>query len=137
MTKAEILKFINTCKDCAVATVEGHKPHVRFFTIHKADENGIFLQTWILKDIYKQIEKNPEAELCFANFKGIQIRVSGKLELVDDMALKQEVVAERKFMKPIVDEKGWGVVAMYRLKNGKAVVWTHEVNFAPKAYIEL
>jgi pyridoxamine 5'-phosphate oxidase len=137
MTKAEILKFINANKDCSVATVEGNKPRVRFLSIHKANENGIFLQTWTLKDIYKQLQKNPETELCFTNFKGIQVRVSGKLELVDDMALKQEVVAERKFMKPVVDSKGWDVVAMYLLKNGKASVWTHEVNFAPKTYIDL
>jgi pyridoxamine 5'-phosphate oxidase len=138
MTKAEILNFINANRDCSVATVEGNKPHVRVFTIFKADENGILFQTWTLKDIYEQLQKNPETELCFKDPKGgLQVRISGKLELVDDMALKKEVVAERTFMKAVVDSKGWGVVAMYRLKDGKASVWTPKVNFDPKTYIDI
>jgi pyridoxamine 5'-phosphate oxidase len=138
MTKTEILDFIKVNPDAFVATVEGNKPHVRTFTTYKADENGIIFQTWTLKDMYQQLQKNPAVELCYKDAKGrAQVRISGTLELVNDMALKKQVVADRPFMKPTVDAKGWDVVAMYRLKNGKATVWTGATNFAPKTYTDL
>lgn len=120
-----------------MATVEGNKPHVRGIGIYNADENGIIIQTWKIKDIYQQIIKNPEVELCFNDFKArVQVRVSGKIELIEDLALKQQVVADRPFMKPTVESKGYDVVAMYRLK-GRATVWTMDTNFAPKTYVDL
>jgi pyridoxamine 5'-phosphate oxidase len=137
MTKAEILNLIQNNRTCFMATVEGKKPHVRGIMIVDADENGIIIQTWKIKDIYRQLTNNPEVELCFNDFKaGVQVRVSGRVELIEDLSLKQKVVAERPFMKPTVDSKGYDVVAMYRLK-GKATVWTGATNFAPKTYIDL
>jgi len=137
MTKAEILNLIKNNRTCFMATVEGNKPHVRGIGIYNADENGIIIQTWKIKDIYQQIIKNPEVELCFNDFKArVQVRVSGKIELIEDLALKQQVVADRPFMKPTVESKGYDVVAMYRLK-GRATVWTMDTNFAPKTYVDL
>ena len=137
MTKDEILNFIKANHRCFMATVEDNKPHVRGIGIYNADENGIIIQTWKIKDIYQQITKNQEVELCFNDFKaGIQVRVSGRLEMIEDLALKQKVVADRPFMKPIVESKGYDVVALFRLK-GKATVWTMAINFEPKTYVDL
>lgn len=136
MNKAEILTFINANPICYLATVENNKPHVRGLRIYKADESGIYFQTWKIKDIHKQLVNNPEVELCFAN-NDTQIRISGKLELVEDMDLKQEAAEKRTFMKPIIDAKGgWDIVAMYRLTKGKACSWTMATNFDPKNYID-
>ncbi|MFC1873683.1 pyridoxamine 5'-phosphate oxidase family protein [Chloroflexota bacterium] len=137
MTKAEILDLIRANRTCFMATVEGNKPHVRGIGIYDVDENGIIIQTWTIKDIHKQIVENPQVELCFNDLKaGIQVRISGKAEIIDDMAFKQKVVETRAFMKPIVEEKGWDVVAIYRIR-GKATVWTMATNFAPKTYVDL
>jgi pyridoxamine 5'-phosphate oxidase len=137
MNKTEILAFINTNPTCFVATIENNKPHVRGLAMYKADETGIYFQTWKLKDISKQLTKIPDVELCFTS-KDAQVRISGKLELVEDMALKQEVVAKRTFMKGIIEARGgWDIVAMYRMKKGKACVWTMATNFEPKTYIDI
>jgi pyridoxamine 5'-phosphate oxidase len=138
MTKTEILDFIKANPDGFVATVEGNKPRVRALLTYKADETGIIFQTWTLKDIHQQLQKNPFVEVCYKDSKGrVQVRISGTMELVNDMALKKQVVTDRPFMKSTVESKGWEVVAMYRLKNGKATVWTGAANFAPKTYIDL
>ena len=135
MTKAEILELIRANRTCFMATVEGNKPHVRGMGIYDADENGIIIQTWTIKDIHKQIVANPEVELCFNDFKaGIQVRISGRAEIIDDLDFKKQVVEKRAFMKPTVEEKGWDVVALYRVR-GKATVWSRAVNFEPKEYI--
>ena len=136
MTKAEILTLIKANPTAYMATVEGRKPHVRAMGIYEADESGIIIQTWTIKDIHKQILKNPEVELCFNDLKsGTQVRISGKAEIINDLDFKKKVVEKRAFMRPTVEEKGWDVVALYRIK-GKATVWTRAANFEPKTYID-
>jgi len=137
MTKEEILAIIKANPIGYMATVEGNRPHVRAMGIYKADENGIIIQTWTIKDIHRQIVNNPEIEICFNDMKaGIQVRVSGKAEIIKDMDFIKKAVEERPFMKPVVAEKGINVVALYRLK-GKATTWTMAANFVPKTYVEL
>jgi pyridoxamine 5'-phosphate oxidase len=138
MTKSEILAFIKANPEGYVATVEGNKPRVRAFTTYRVDESGIIFQTWTLKDIYQQLQNNPAVEVCYKDPKGrFQLRISGTMELLNDMALKKQVVADRPFMKPTVDAKGLDVVALYRIKNAKATMWTGATNFDPKTYIDL
>ena len=137
MTKAEIINLIKANPRCFMATVEGGKPHVRCMGIYDADEDGIIIQTWTIKDIHQQIVDNPEVELCFNDFRGgVQVRVSGVAQIIDDLGFKQKVVEKRQFMKPTVEKRGIEVVALYRLK-GKATVWTRDINFEPKEYIYL
>ena len=137
MTKEEIFAFINANRTAWMATVEGDQPRVRAMGIPKADENGIIIQTWTIKDIHKQVVDNPKIELCFNDLKGgVQVRVSGTAEIIDDVGVKEKMVKERPFMKPTVEKHGIDVVALYRLK-GKATVWTMAQNFEPKEYIDL
>ena len=137
MNKDEIYAFLNANRDCFMATVEGNKPHVRAIAIVKADENGIIIETGTFKDVYKQMSANPNVELCFYNAKqGMQIRVSGAVEAVDDMELKDEIIAQRPFLKQRVEEGGYEAMAVYRLK-GVAHVWTFQTGFGPKTYIQL
>jgi len=137
MNKSEILAFLNANPSCHLATVEGNKPHVRGMRIYKADENGIILQTAKMKDLHKQLSENPNVELCFNNYKdNIQIRVSGTVELVEDMDLKNEIIAKRQFLKPRIEKEGYEL-AIYRLERGVAIVWTFETDLVPKTYIKL
>jgi pyridoxamine 5'-phosphate oxidase len=137
MTKAEIMAFMNANRDCHMATVEGNKPHVRAMGMVKADENGIIIEVGIYKDVYKQLLANPNVELCFNNFKqGIQVRVSGAVEPVDDIKLKDEIIALRPFLKPRFEKGGYGAIGIFRV-NGKAHVWTMETNFDPKKYVQI
>ena len=137
MNKAEILAFINANRDCHMATVEGNQPRVRAMGIVRADENGIIIETGTFKDVYKQMVANPNVELCFYNAKqGIQVRVSGAVEPVDDRKLKDEIIAMRPFLKPRFEKGGYGAIGVFRLK-GKAYVWTMETSAEPKKYVQL
>jgi pyridoxamine 5'-phosphate oxidase len=137
MTKDEILTFINANRDCHMATVDGNLPRVRAIKVVKADENGIIIEIGIYKDVYKQLLANPNVELCFNNFEqGIQVRVSGAVEAVDDIKLKDEIIAERPFLKPRFEKGGYGAIGVFRVK-GQAHVWTMETNFEPKKYVQI
>jgi len=138
VNKGEILAFLMANPTCHLATVEGNKPHVRAMVIYRADENGIIFQSWTVKDVFKQLSENPEVELCFNNYQDrIQIRVSGTAELLEDIELKKEILAERPYLKQWVGELGYEAVAVYILMKPLATAWTREVNFAPKDYIAL
>lgn len=120
MDKNEILEFITKNPIGYLATAEGSKPHVRAFGMFKADENGIIYFTQKIKDVYKQLEKNPEVEVCyFAN--GTQIRVAGKMKQLDDMNIKKAIVEKAPFLKPQIDASGWDYLSVWLLK-GKAIV---------------
>ena len=140
MNKSEIFEFLNANPTFHLATVEGNKPHVRGMLMYRADENGIIFHTGKGKDLHKQLSADPHVELSFnnASFENlIQIRVGGTVELVEDLDLKKEIVDKREFLKPWVEKMGYELLAVYRMKNGVATVWTMKTNFAPKEFIQL
>ena len=138
MNKTEILAFLNANTTCYLATVEGDKPRVRAMGMVKADdENGVIIETGIFKDVYKQMVANPNVELCFYNAKdGVQIRVSGAVEPVDDIELKKEIVVQRPFLKERVEKGGYEAMGVFRLK-GNAYVWSFQTGSEPKKYVQL
>jgi len=140
MDKNDIFALINENQACHLATVENDVPHVRGILVYRADENGIVFHTGKFKDLYKQLCANPAVEFCFTNndmHNLIQVRVNGRVEPVEDMALKKEIVTERDFLKPWVDEQGYDGLAVFRLKNGLVTVWTMATNFSPKVWVDL
>ena len=138
MTKEEIFKYITKNPMFSLATVEGNKPHVRYMMLFRADDNGVIFMTTALKDLYKQLQVNPAIEMCFGKSDELfQIRISGSVEDINDLALKKEIVEQLPFLKPLVEEKGYEVIITYRVKEPKALYWSMESNFEPKKYIEL
>ncbi|UFS71911.1 pyridoxamine 5'-phosphate oxidase family protein [Geomonas sp. RF6] len=140
MDKKEILEFMTANPVFHLATAEGSKPHVRGMLLYRADENGIIFNTGKVKDLHQQLTANQQVELSFhnGNFENlIQVRVSGTAELVEDLDLKKEIIEQRDFLKPWVEEVGYEPVAVYRIRNGVATVWRLSGNLAPKEYVEL
>lgn len=140
MNKTEILQFLTANPVFHLATVEGNKPHVRGMLLYRADENGIIFNTGKVKDMYKQLIENPNVEMSFTNgiFENlIQVRISGTVEPLEDLELKKEIIEQRDFLKPWVEEVGYDAVAVFRLTKGTAVIWTMATNVAPKEFIEI
>ena len=144
MNKKEILEFINKNPAFHLATVEGDQPRCRGMFLFRADENGILFHSGTMKAVHHQIENNPKVELCFNDLqKGVQVRVAGKLEIVEDKALKDEICAHptRKFLQAWREsgtmDDFYNSFKVYRLAGGKAVVWTMATNFAPKEEVAL
>lgn len=144
MTKNEVFDLMNNNPAFFLATVEGDQPRVRGMLLYKANDEGIIFHTGTMKEVYHQIISNPKAELCFNDFKlGLQLRVSGDLELINDNHLKDEIAEHptRTFLKPWKEsgelENFYNTFAVFRLKNGIASTWTMATNFAPKEKIYL
>lgn len=144
MKKEQIFEVINKNPVFFLSTVEDAEPRVRGMMLYKADETGIVFHSGPFKDVYKQIQKNPNVQMCFYDKEqNIQIRVRGKLEITDDEKLKEEISSHptRVFMQGWkagkTKEEFYNMFSVFRLKNGKANVWTFQTNFAPKEDIIL
>jgi pyridoxamine 5'-phosphate oxidase len=138
MKKSDIFEFIRDNPIFALATVEDGSVRVRMMKIYRADENGIIFNTGENKDVHKQLQYNPEVELCFFNIdEEKQIRITGSVEVVEDALLKKEIGDDFPFLKKWVDSEGYDVLVVYCLKHGKAATWTMPTNFKPKEYVQL
>jgi pyridoxamine 5'-phosphate oxidase len=138
MTKEQVFELMKNNPVFAMATAEDNKPHVRMMMLYRADETGIIFNTGENKDVHRQLQANPEVELCFFDTNEVKhIRVTGSVEMVEDPSLKKEIGNDYQFLKKWVDSAGYDVLVVYRLKRGKATTWTMETNFKPKEYIQL
>ena len=134
MNKKEILAFITTNNIGWLATVEGNAARVRGMDTFRADENGLIFYTDKSKNVCKQMLKNPEIEVCYYA-GGIQVRVRGKAEPVEDINLKKEIVSKRPFYGEM-SEEDYKAMAVFRLK-GKATTWTMQDGDGPAKFIDL
>ena len=138
MTKQEIFEFVTKSPVFALATAQDNRPHVRYMMLYRADENGIIFSTGCDKDVHKQLTENPQVELCFLNQEtNMQVRIEGTVEMLEDLELKKQIVADFPFLKEWIDSEGYDVLITYALKNARAAIWTMETNFQPKQYIQL
>jgi uncharacterized pyridoxamine 5'-phosphate oxidase family protein len=145
LQKGQIFEVMNKNPVLFLATVEGTEPRVRGMMLYKADESGIIFHTGPHKDVYHQIIKNPIVQMCFYDAaQNIQIRVRGTVEKIDDETLKEEISNHptRAFMqgwkaKCATKEDFYKMFSVFRLKKGKANIWTFQTNFAPKEDIQL
>ena len=60
----EVYDFLKQCGTYYLATVEGDQPIVRPFGTVDLFEDKLYIQTGKVKDVSKQIQANPKAEIC-------------------------------------------------------------------------
>ncbi|MBN1799648.1 MAG: pyridoxamine 5'-phosphate oxidase family protein [Spirochaetales bacterium] len=139
MNKEQIFEFLNENGVAALATTDGERPYLRNVWTIKSDEKGILFHTSKMKDMFTQLMKNKNAEMCFLNEdKSVQIRVSGKARLIEDVTIKNDIVSKRPFLKEIEKQQGsLDFLAVFLLEHCIATVWTMESILAPKEYITL
>lgn len=97
MNKKEILALINEAHIGFLATLDDKVARVRCMETYRADENGLIFYTGKTKRVGQQLIKNPDIEVCYFH-KGIQVRVRGRMEFLEDDSLKKEIVCKREFL---------------------------------------
>ncbi|HNQ28736.1 MAG TPA: pyridoxamine 5'-phosphate oxidase family protein [Methanolinea sp.] len=129
MSFEECAVFANQHPVCAVATVDGDQPRVRFFLMWYADGTGFYFHTGKMKQIYRQLQQNPKVELCFYDPTppeqggGKMLRVTGRVEWKREQALVNRLLAERPWIRSLgtdIDQ----FLAIFRVKGGEAWFWT-------------
>ena len=116
----EVQEFVKSCGVYYLATVDGDKPRVRPFGTAEIFDNHLYIQTGKKKDVYKQIEKNPNVEL--SAFKdGKWIRVEGKLIPDDRVEAKKDMLDKNPTLRGMYDENDDNTIVLY-FESGKATI---------------
>lgn len=70
-------EFLKTNKEVAFATVENGKPKIRVFQIMKQQGHTLYLTTSPRKEVYRQLQQNPNIELL-AMRDNVSVRITGR-----------------------------------------------------------
>ena len=128
MNFQDCIKFANEHLVCHIATTEGNQPHVRILKMWFADDKGFYFQTESVKSVCKQLKKNNRVELCYYATEpspGTIMRVSGEVEFIDDLVLKNRVLTDRPFLKALgIKGPEDPLLVIFRVHSGEAYFWT-------------
>ena len=118
----EVQEFLKECGIYYLATVEGDQARVRPFGTAEIFEDHLYIQTGKKKDVFKQIENNPNVEIC--GFKdGKWIRVSGKLVLDDRVEAKKDMLDKNPDLRNMYDENDDNTEVLY-FESGVATIYS-------------
>ena len=87
----EVYEFLKKCGTYYLATVDGDQPRVRPFGTVNIFEDKLYIQTGKVKDVSKQIQKNPKVEICGFT-EGTWVRVAGELVRDDRIEAKKSML---------------------------------------------
>ena len=116
----EVQEFLKKCGVYYLATIDNGSPRVRPFGTAEIFENHLYIQTGKSKDVFKQIEKNNQVELC-AFKDGRWIRVSGKLIPDDRVEAKKDMLDKNPTLRGMYDENDDNTIVLY-FESGHAVI---------------
>lgn len=116
----EVRDFLKKCGVYYLATIEEDQPRVRPFGIAEIFDNHLYIQTGKKKNVFKQIEKNNNVEICgFTD--GKWIRISGKLVLDDRIEAKKYMLDQNPNLRSMYDENDDNTAVLY-FDNARAVI---------------
>lgn len=116
----DILEFLKECGVYYIATIDGDKPRVRPFGTIEIFEDKLYIQTGKNKNVYKQILKNNNVELC-ASKDGKWIRIEGKLIPDDRVEAKKHMLDKYPELRGMYNELDDNTIVLY-FENGKATI---------------
>lgn len=126
MDRRQILEFVRKNPTSFMATAEGGRPRVRAMDTPHVDDSGLTFCTGTGKDVARQLMADPWVELCYWSVEDkLQLRIRGRMEVLDDQELKEYIVENRfVFLKPVVAKYGWETLTLFRLASGEARTWS-------------
>ena len=94
----EVYDFLRAAGIYYLATAEGKQPRVRPFNTCVMYDDRIYIQTGKEKDVSKQMEANPNIEIC-AYKDGHWLRISAEAHCDDSITAKQFVLDQYPMLK--------------------------------------
>ena len=118
----EVYEFLRDSKVFYLATVDNDKPRVRPFGALNIFEDKLYIQTGKVKSVSKQMEINPNVEICAFN-NGKWIRVNGKLIPDDRREAKKDMLDKYPELRGMYNEDDDNTIVLY-FESFKAVIYS-------------
>ena len=115
----EVYEFIKKCGVYYLATIEDGKPKNRPFGTINIFEDKLYIQTGKSKNVSKQIQKNPNVEICC--FDGdTWLRLNGELVRDDRVEAKESLLSNYPELRQMYSAEDADTEVLY-FKNAEAV----------------
>lgn len=114
----EVYDFLKQCGTYYLATVEGDQPRVRPFGTVDLFEDKLYIQTGKVKDVSKQIQVNPKAEICAFDGKR-WLRIAATMVRDDRVEPKVHMLDNYPNLKAMYDPEDDNTEVLY-LKDATA-----------------
>lgn len=96
----QVQAYLKECGAFYIATIDGDQPRVRPFGVSEIIDGRFYIMTGKVKNVFKQIEKNPKCEICALKPSGSEwMRLSGTLVLDETLARKEEFLNRNEGLK--------------------------------------
>ena len=96
------LDFLREHKDVAFATCDGNLPKVRVFQIMKQEGTTLWFATSAKKDVYKELQRNPNVELL-SWAENVSVRCVGKVVFDVEDEIKRWVYDNNPVLSRLYD----------------------------------
>ena len=105
-------QFLKDAGTYYLATVDGDQPHVRPFGTAEIFEGRLYIQTGKVKNVYKQLEANPKAEIC-AFKDGKWIRIVCELVADERVEAKKDMLDKNESLRSMYNENDDNTIVLY------------------------
>ena len=115
----EVLKSVGTFY---IATSDGDKPRVRPFGVVNIFEDKLYIQTGKIKNVSKQMQINPNVEICAFNGQ-VWVRLEGKVVRDDRIEAKSSMLYANPMLKNMYSAEDDNTEVLY-FTNAKATFYS-------------
>ena len=118
----EVYEFLKKCGAFYIATEDGEKPRVRPFGVVNIFEGKLYIQTGKVKNVSKQIQINPNVEIC-GFMDGKWVRLEGKVVRDDRREAKKSMLDANPELRGMYSEDDDNTEVLY-FENAKATFYS-------------
>ena len=108
----KVLEFLDSAQTYYLATMDNDQPRVRPFGTALVYNDKLYIQTGKIKQVSKQLAKNPKAEIC-AFKDGKWVRISGELVEDDTREVKTMMLEKMPVLKGMYNEDDGNMQMLY------------------------
>ena len=108
----DVYDFLKAAEVYYLATMDGDQPRVRPFGTADIFEDRLYIQTGKIKDVSRQIMKNPKVEIC-AYKDGKWLRVAGTLVRDDRVEAKAHMLDAHPSLKAMYSAEDDNTEVLY------------------------
>lgn len=112
----------NSCG--VLATVSNNKPKVRPWAFQFENIGKIWFMTTNNKRVYGELKANPYIEFCSLSRDFTSGRLSGKIEFLNDLSIKERILEERPILKTIYQTADNPILETFYLEHGSISLYS-------------
>lgn len=118
----EVYEFLKSVGTFYIATIDGDKPRVRPFGVVNIFEDKLYIQTGKIKNVSKQMQINPNVEICAFNGQ-VWVRLEGKVVRDDRIEAKSSMLDANPMLKNMYSAEDDNTEVLY-FTNAKATFYS-------------